>query len=379
MRKDRLYLFTFLSLAIIFLIISSIANSYFVEEAVEEVLSTQLEFSKREAKQMAILIGNQLENGISSDTTIANVQESIENSNLDAGFISVFDWSGKVVCHPDKKQVGQIANSKKSFVSSVSDNLSSEDLFKLLKEKNALNDDQNLNNEGASSEVLSLYPVKNSDWIVAAHANSKKVSLQIETIRKKFQIILLVMGFLFILLSVVIVRLIGSRYETKLEAKNEKLSDEIINLTKLNNAVNSYQEKIVNEPETTTESETDTDVDSDESTNVKKRILTYIRHELLPISTDSIAYIYTENTITYVVCFDGTRSTTNSSLDDLYTNLDNTYFFRANRQFIIAISAIDKIIRYGNNQLKILIKSNDEADIIISKNKAAEFKKWLNL
>ena len=101
MRKDRLYLFTFLSLAIIFLVISSIANSYFVEEAVEEVLSTQLEFSKREAKQMAILIGSQLENGISSDTTISNVQESIENSNLDAGFISVFDWSGKVVCHPD--------------------------------------------------------------------------------------------------------------------------------------------------------------------------------------------------------------------------------------------------------------------------------------
>ena len=118
----------------------------------------------------------------------------------------------------------------------------------------------------------------------------------------------------------------------------------------------------------------------DESENLsKKRILTYLRHELLSISTDDIAYIYTESTITYVICFDGKRSTSNSSLDELFANLDNTYFFRANRQFIIAISAIDKIVRYGNNQLKILINPNSELDIIISKNKAAEFKKWLNL
>ena len=372
MRKDRLYLLTFLSLSSIFLIISSIANSYFVEEAVEEVLTTQLEFSKREAKQMAILIGSQLENGVSTEVTINNVQESIENSNLDAGFVSVFDWSGKIVCHPDIKQVGQNASSKKSFVSSVSDDLSSEDLFSLLQENKVIEDSLDVNDGATKSEVLCLYPVKNSDWIVAAHANSKKVSLQINSIRKNFQIILLVMGILFILSSVLIVRLIGSRYEKKLEAKNEKLSDEIINLSKLNNAVNTYQQKIVEEPN-------ETEAALDESNNVKKRILTYIRHELLPVSTDDIAFIYTENTITYVVCFSGKKSTTNSSLDDLYTNLDNTIFFRANRQFIIAISAIDKIIRYGNNQLKILIKSNPDADIIISKNKAAEFKKWLNL
>ena len=112
----------------------------------------------------------------------------------------------------------------------------------------------------------------------------------------------------------------------------------------------------------------------------KRESLTYSRHELLPVSTQDIAYIYTENTITYVVCFDGKKSTSNASLDELFANLDNTYFFRANRQFIIAIAAIDKIVRYGNNQLKILIEpSNAEVDIIISKNRAAEFKKWLNL
>lgn len=372
MRKDRLYLLTFLSLSLIFLVISIIANSYFVNEATENVLKTHLEFSKREAKQMAILISSHLENGISKEITIANTQKSIENSNLDAGFISVIDWSGKIVSHPDIRQLGQKISSEKSFVSSVTDDLSSEDFLKLLQNEKVVEDNLSLNNS-SKSEVLFLYPIQNSDWVVAAHANTKKVYSQINTLKRNFQNILLAMGFLFTLLSVLIVRLIGSRYEKALEIKNEKLADEIVNLSKLNSAVDTYQQKVIeNNPlEETLEEETD-------SKN-KKRILTYVRNELLPIATQDIAYIYTESTITYVVCFDGKRSTSNSSLDELLASLDNTYFFRANRQFIIAISAIDKIVKYGNNQLKILINPNSEVDIIISKNKAAEFKKWLNI
>ena len=67
------------------------------------------------------------------------------------------------------------------------------------------------------------------------------------------------------------------------------------------------------------------------------------------------------------------------SLDDMYTNLNSALFFRANRQFIISITAIDKIIKYGKSQLKIVLQSKTSEDIIISKNKAAEFKQWLNM
>lgn len=371
MRKDRLYLLTFLSLSLVFLIISSVAIRYFVNAAADKVLETQLEFSKREAKQIALLIGNQLENGISMEKTVVSIQQSIENSNLNAGFVSVFDWSGKVICHPDNKQLGQNISSKTSFITSISDDLTSKDFYDLLQNNEGNSDAVSIKSNSLKSEVVYLYPIKNSDWIVGAHANTQVVSDQINTIRYNFQNILLVMGFLFILSSVLIVRIIGSRYEKRLELKNEKLSDEIINLSKLNMAVDTYQQKVIERPLENLE---------DESENLsKKRILTYLRHELLSISTDDIAYIYTESTITYVICFDGKRSTSNSSLDELFANLDNTHFFRANRQFIIAISAIDKIVRYGNNQLKILINPNSEVDIIISKNKAAEFKKWLNL
>jgi DNA-binding LytR/AlgR family response regulator len=63
----------------------------------------------------------------------------------------------------------------------------------------------------------------------------------------------------------------------------------------------------------------------------------------------------------------------------MISNLNPQLFFRANRQFIISITAIDKIIKYGNSQLKIVLKGKVTEEIIISKNKAAEFKQWLNL
>ena len=79
-----------------------------------------------------------------------------------------------------------------------------------------------------------------------------------------------------------------------------------------------------------------------------------------------------------VVCADGSRSTTNLSLDELFAQLDDSYFFRANRQFIISIASINKIVKYGNNQLKIIVNPGSEISILISKNRAAQFKKWLN-
>tara|TARA_R110002072_G_scaffold109335_13_gene236676 strand:- start:8182 stop:8724 length:543 start_codon:yes stop_codon:yes gene_type:complete len=180
------------------------------------------------------------------------------------------------------------------------------------------------------------------------------------------------MGVLIILLSFLAVRFIGSRYEKQLEVKNSDLASEVINLSKLNADLVTYKKEVVKKPDTIEEAEVSSEIN-------KKRILTYIRNELVPINIEDISHIYTENTITYVVCFNGKKSTTNASLDDVYTNLDSLLFFRANRQFIIGIKAIDKIIKYGNSQLKIVLQSDAEVEIIISKNKAAEFKQWLNV
>mgnify|MGYP001794075637 FL=1 len=369
-----MYLLSFLTVALIFLIVSSVAIEYFVKHSADRLLHTQLESSKREAKEFATFIGEQVNNGGEKNVAITALQKSISNANLDMGFISMFDWSGRIICHPDIKTVGQLITPQESFVSSVSDNLTPEDFYTLIKQKKEGGGIRDFEDGTQDSEVVYLYPVNGTDWMIAAHANIAKVSNEIDSLRNRFYIILGIMGLVMILTSVIAVRLIGSSYEKKLEAKNQKLSDEVINLAKLNKAVGEYQQRVSQETETLQEEN-----DDDEGGNKRRRILTYIRNELKPVSTEEIAYIFTETTITYVVCFDGKRSTSNLSLDELMSNLDENFFFRANRQFIIAISAIEKIVKYGNNQLKIVVNPDSAVDIIISKNKAAEFKQWLNL
>ena len=368
MRKDRLYFLTFISITVIYAIIASIALHYLTKSGTHTLLETYLEFSKNEAKSFATLVGQKTQMGISKDSIVQSVQQSLEETDTDIGYLSVLDWSGKIICHPDIKIVGQQAGSAKSFVSSVTDELTVESFYSQLNRK--LKEDRASPSQASikESEVIHLYPVRGSDWIVAANLGIDNISQSLKEMRNRFYTIFLLMGLFVVLSYVVVVRLIGSNYEKQLEAKNKLLEDEVINLSKLNRAVGDYQQRVSEKGK-----------ENKEDTTIKRRILTYIRNELLPVATEEIAHIYTENSITYVVCFDGKRTTSNSSLDELFSQLDSAHFFRANRQFIIAISSIDKIVKYGKNQLKILVVPKSEAGILISKNKAAEFKQWLNL
>lgn len=109
----------------------------------------------------------------------------------------------------------------------------------------------------------------------------------------------------------------------------------------------------------------------------KERILTYFRNELLVVYVSEIAYIYKEHSITYVVHMNGQKSISNDSLDSLFAGLDHHYFFRVNRQVILGVSAIKRIIKMGQG-LKIETYPPSENPIFVGKNKSLAFKNWLN-
>lgn len=370
MRKDKLYFLTFISISIIFLITSSIAIKYFVKVSANQLIELELESSIRECKEISKLTSYYLESGIEKKKVTDCIQQTIQNATEETSFVSVFDWSGKEVCHPDITQIGQKVNSNQTLLNSLKEEDSSDHLYDLLMLKQ---DEKNKDGKKINSEIIHISPVNNSDLIVAAYVNLDKFRVEINKLKKSFYTIFILMGVLVILSSFFAVRIIGSYYEKQLEVKNSNLENELVNLSKLNSDLSLYQQKVLKDKTDEVKEET---IQQDTS---KKRILTHIRNELVPIEIDQIAYVYTENTITFVVSLEGKKSTTNTSLDDLFMGLDSSLFFRANRQFIISITSIDKIIKYGNSQLKILVRQGDDVEIIISKNKAAEFRQWLNI
>lgn len=96
------------------------------------------------------------------------------------------------------------------------------------------------------------------------------------------------------------------------------------------------------------------------------------------ILTEEIHHIYVDNRSTMIVLNNGNEELISISMEDLEEQLDPEYFFRANRQMIIHISCIQKILNSFNGKLKIVMKGYPEKEVYISKEKAVKLKEWLN-
>jgi hypothetical protein len=371
MKKDNLYLFTLLAISVIVFAIGYISMIYLVKVSTNQFLEIQIQSSKREARELAKLVSYQIDNGTPKDIIVSNIQNSIEGTNIEAGFVCMFNWSGVEICHPNPKKIGQQTSPNESYVKPVKENINTEDFYDLLKNKREVGGIRSFSDGERNSEIIYLYPVKNSDWIIAAHANVGELKAHIHDLKVNFSLVYVLTGVVIILLSLSVVRFLGNYYEKELELKNDKLEEEIIILSKLNSNLSNYKDKISKKMEG--------DTIDEETSKTKKRILTYLKDKLISIKVDEISFINTEHSITTIVCLDGKKYTSNSSLDELYSSLDSTLFFRANRQFVLSAKGIDEIFRYGNNQLKINTSPKSNTSIIISKNKASEFKKWLDM
>ena len=95
------------------------------------------------------------------------------------------------------------------------------------------------------------------------------------------------------------------------------------------------------------------------------------------LKTSDIAYIFSKNKISYFYTKDGKRYPSDIKLQDLEEILDPLLFFRANRQFLVHIDALDKIVRHQASRVKITLKPIIDEDVVISTDKTPLFKEWL--
>lgn len=109
----------------------------------------------------------------------------------------------------------------------------------------------------------------------------------------------------------------------------------------------------------------------------KKRFLGKVGKRLFFINTDTIAYFQADNKIVYLVCKDGNRYVVEYTMEQLKELLDPQQFFRLNRSFIVNIHAIQQVKPWFNSRLKLSVQGNAGADdMVVSREKVAEFKLW---
>ncbi|MBT1706307.1 LytTR family transcriptional regulator [Chryseosolibacter indicus] len=373
MKKKYLSIYTLLGLLITVIAIISVAESYLFSSTRQHLLLAQLETSRREAREVGRLLEEQLADGNTAATVTENLQRSIENTDSQSGFICMYDTTGKELCHPDRSRIGLMVTEGNSQISGLSEN-TSQSLFNVLTQGEPSGGLRTFGDR-RESEIIYVYPVQGTGWMVAAHANLVAINSQLDNLRNKFLLTHIIAGILIITFSFFLVRFIGGRYETALESEKSQLQEDLKKLSLLNADLEGYRERIESMNVSLEKKETE---DNNGGAVNRKRILTYWRDELVSIPVKNVAFFYTQESATHIHCRDGKVYTHNDSLDELMKQLDIALFFRANRQFIVSIHAIDKIFRYGKNQLKITVSPDAPEVILISKNNAATFREWLN-
>lgn len=109
----------------------------------------------------------------------------------------------------------------------------------------------------------------------------------------------------------------------------------------------------------------------------KKRFTIKIGQHIKIIHVDEIECFYSENKATYIHTNGGRNYLIDHSLEHWQDQLDPEHFFRVNRTFIVHMNAIKDIISYTNSRLKLVLYSFKETEIIVSRERVKDFKKWI--
>jgi DNA-binding LytR/AlgR family response regulator len=110
----------------------------------------------------------------------------------------------------------------------------------------------------------------------------------------------------------------------------------------------------------------------------KEKFVVNFRNNWIPVSTSNIA-LFTRDNLNYLYTFSGERYILDfATLDEVEELLDPKKFYRANRQFIIHIDAIQSVKPHENAKLTAILKAPLKFEVDISREKAPVFKKWLD-
>lgn len=112
----------------------------------------------------------------------------------------------------------------------------------------------------------------------------------------------------------------------------------------------------------------------------KERLSISIGSKIKMVEVSEIAYVFVMEKGVYLRTFQGNTYSIDFPLDKLEEMVDPAKFFRINRKYLVNISSINDMVAYSRSRVKLELKprADDEFETIVSIDRSAEFKKWLN-
>jgi two-component system LytT family response regulator len=114
-----------------------------------------------------------------------------------------------------------------------------------------------------------------------------------------------------------------------------------------------------------------------EESPYKQRITVKKGVDYLSVKTEDIAFFFTEYKLVFLITHKGEKYLADKTLSDLQSELNPAEFFRVNRKYLVHINAIARFKPYDKGRIEVDVKPPVREQIIISQEKAAAFREWV--
>ena len=111
----------------------------------------------------------------------------------------------------------------------------------------------------------------------------------------------------------------------------------------------------------------------------KSRFLIKIGEKYRAVPTVEISHFYIRERNLFLSDFQGRDYGIDYSLDQIQSILDPRKFYRINRECIVNIDAIALMYSYSSSRLQLTLKNREKNEqFVVSREKVADFKKWID-
>ena len=114
------------------------------------------------------------------------------------------------------------------------------------------------------------------------------------------------------------------------------------------------------------------------SNDYKSRFVIKVGEHLKSVAVKDIVYFFSRDKASFCCTTEGRTYLIDYTLEQLDAMLDPKQYFRINRKYIVGLESFTDIISYSNSRLRLVLQNSDDNDIIVSRDRVADFKQWLD-
>ncbi len=116
---------------------------------------------------------------------------------------------------------------------------------------------------------------------------------------------------------------------------------------------------------------------ANKETTWKKRLLVRAGDMYKSLNVSDVAYFQSEDGLSFAYTEDNKHYPLDQTLNELNQALNPDDFFRVNRNCIVSHSCIVKVSVWFNSRLKLVLQPNSAEEVVVSRERVKDFKKWM--